>query len=98
MSSRTSPPYRPLGTTPRPFPTRGIPNGWKDPWDDDPLAVLRGALPRPGIQRRHVIAADHDRFGLLDDDHQLSRHTGTRCAYPAPERAVVAVHDVRTSP
>ena len=60
MSSRTSPPYRPLGTTPRPFPTRGIPNGWKDPWDDDPLAALRGAFPHLGVQRRHVIAADLD--------------------------------------
>lgn len=58
MSSRTSPSYRPLGTTPRPFPTRGIPRGWKDPWDDDPLAALRMALPHLGAQRRHVTAAD----------------------------------------
>ena len=60
MRSRTSPSYRPLGSKPRPFPTRGIPNGWKDPWDDDPLAALRGVFPHAGPQRRHVIAADLD--------------------------------------
>ena len=57
MRSRTSPSYRPLGKTPRPFPTRGIPSGWTDPWDDDPLAALRTALPYLGTQRRHVIEA-----------------------------------------
>ena len=60
MNSRRSSRYRPLGTKPRPFPTRGIPNGWKDPWDDDPLAALRMALPDPGAQRRHVIAPNLD--------------------------------------
>ncbi len=60
MRSRTSLSYRPLGTTPRPFPTRGVPSGWKDPWDDDPLAALRKALPHLGTQRRHVTAADLD--------------------------------------
>ena len=60
MRSRTSPRYRSLGAAPRPFPTRGIPSGWKDTWDDDPLAAVRIALPHPGPQRRHVIAADLD--------------------------------------
>jgi hypothetical protein len=60
MRSRTPPSYRPLGTPPRPFPTRGVPSGWKDPWDDDPLAALRKALPHLGTQRRHVTAANLD--------------------------------------
>ena len=58
MRSQTPTSYRPLGTTPRPFPTRGVPGGWRDAWDDDPLAALLPALPRCGPQRRHLIEAD----------------------------------------
>ncbi len=57
MSSRTSPPYRPLGVTPRPFPTRGIPGGWHDPWDDDPLEALLAARPHRSPERRHMTEA-----------------------------------------
>jgi hypothetical protein len=58
MRSRTPTPYRPLGATPRPFPTRGVPGGWRDAWDDDPLAAVLVALPHRGPQRRSMIEAN----------------------------------------
>ena len=37
----------------RPFPTRGIPGGWHDPWDADPLeAVIAGLRQRNALRRR----------------------------------------------
>ena len=38
------------------FPTRGVPGGWRDPWDDDPRDPLLARLPRRGGLQRHIIA------------------------------------------
>src|SRR5918995_3879101 len=37
----------------RPFPTRGLPDGWRDPWDADPYdAVLAAVRARTALRRR----------------------------------------------
>ena len=88
MTSRPSPSYRPLGATPRLFPTRGIPSGWKDPWDDDPLAALRMALPHLGAQRRHVTAAnlDVELMASALDDGRWEAHVASS-SQPLPLRS-----------
>src|SRR5829696_7224431 len=43
---------------PRPFPTRGVPGGWHDPWDADPLEAVVSALRQRNALRRHVTEAD----------------------------------------
>lgn len=48
-----SPPYAPKARPPAPFPTRGTPGGWRDPWDSDPLPRLL-APPSSRVQRRSV--------------------------------------------
>ena len=42
---------------PRPFPTRGVPGGWHDPWDADPLAGVVSALRQRNALRRQVTEA-----------------------------------------
>jgi|SRR3954471_3498918 len=56
MPAKT-PPFSPKPRTPAPFPTRGVPGGWRDPWDADPLQRLL-VLPPSEIQRRSVREAD----------------------------------------
>jgi hypothetical protein len=41
----------------RPFPTRGVPDGWHDPWDADPYDAVLSALRRRNDLRRHVTEA-----------------------------------------
>jgi hypothetical protein len=48
-----TPPYSPKPRTPAPFPTRGVPGGWRDPWDIDPLQRLL-ALPPSEVLRRSL--------------------------------------------
>src|SRR5215212_10475431 len=43
---------------PRPFPTRGVPGGWQDPWDADPLEGFVSALGQRNALRRRVSEAD----------------------------------------
>jgi hypothetical protein len=42
----------------RPFPTRGVPGGWHDPWDGDPLDAVVSALRQRNALRRQVTEAD----------------------------------------
>ena len=58
MRSKTPVQNRPLQASPRPFPTRGVRGGWRDPWDDDPLAAALAALPRLAVHGRSVQVAD----------------------------------------
>ncbi|HLL51869.1 MAG TPA: hypothetical protein VK356_14475, partial [Thermomicrobiales bacterium] len=60
MRSQTPSPYRSQHPLPRPFPTRGIPGGWHDPWDGDPLDAVLAGLPWRDPNRRHMIAAGLD--------------------------------------
>ena len=70
---RAQSPHRPLGTSPRPFPTRGVPGGWHDAWDDDdPLQSLLVALPHRSPQRRPMIEADQH-LELLAEAQQDGR-------------------------
>src|SRR5688572_3802692 len=41
----------------RPFPTRGVPGGWHDPWDGDPLEAMVAALRQRNAPRRQVTEA-----------------------------------------
>jgi hypothetical protein len=41
-----------------PFPTRGVPDGWHDPWDADPLEGIVAALRQRNALRRQVTEAD----------------------------------------
>jgi hypothetical protein len=41
----------------RPFPTRGVPDGWRDPWDADPYDAVLSALRQRNPLRRHVTEA-----------------------------------------
>jgi hypothetical protein len=56
----TSIPFQsgPRQPTPRPFPTRGVPGGWHDPWDGDPLEAVVAALRQRNALRRQVTEAD----------------------------------------
>jgi hypothetical protein len=56
---RTSIPFQtgPRDPNLRPFPTRGVPNGWHDPWDADPYDAVLSALRRPNALRRRVTEA-----------------------------------------
>ena len=42
--------------TPRPFPTRGVAGGWRDPWDSDPTDAMVGALSHRAAHARSVHA------------------------------------------
>jgi hypothetical protein len=44
--------------TPRPFPTSGVPGGWHDPWDGDPLDPLLSTLRQRNALRRQVTEVD----------------------------------------
>ncbi len=86
MRAQPPTPYRTLGTSPRPFPTRGVPGGWHDAWDDDPLQPLLVVLPQHGSQRRHVIEADQH-IELLaetrEEDRWVARVTTWKRLNPA---------------
>jgi hypothetical protein len=43
VRTRAVPPRRFLAPSPRPFPTRGVPGGWSDPWDGDPRDAAMAA-------------------------------------------------------
>ena len=43
---------------PRPFPTRGVPGGWRDAWDADPLAGVPVVRSPRDAQGRSVCDAD----------------------------------------
>jgi hypothetical protein len=45
---------RPRDPNLRPFPTRGIPDGWRDPWDADPYDAVLSALHQRNALRRRV--------------------------------------------
>ena len=45
------------GPKPRAFPMRGVPGGWHDPWDADPLAGLVSGLRQRNALRRQVSEA-----------------------------------------
>jgi hypothetical protein len=42
---------------PRPFPTRGVPGGWHDPWDADPYDGVLTALRQQRPVRRLIEAS-----------------------------------------
>jgi hypothetical protein len=44
----------------RPFPTRGVPNGWHDPWDADPYDAMLAALRQRNALRRRVTESGVD--------------------------------------
>ena len=44
----------------RPFPTRGVPDGWRDPWDADPYDAVLSALRQRNALRRRVTEAGVD--------------------------------------
>ena len=46
------------GPKPHPFPRRGVPGGWHDPWDADPLAGVVATLRERNALRRQVTEAD----------------------------------------
>ena len=48
---------RPQDPALRPFPTRGVAGGWRDPWDGDPLEAMVAALRQQRALRRHVSEA-----------------------------------------
>jgi hypothetical protein len=48
---------RPRDPNLRPFPTRGVPDGWRDPWDADPLEAVIAALRQRNALRRRVSEA-----------------------------------------
>jgi hypothetical protein len=52
-----SPSFFPKARPPAPFPTRGVPGGWRDPWDTEPLPRML-VLPPSEVQRRSVRDAD----------------------------------------
>ena len=45
---------RPRNPDLHPFPTRGVADGWRDPWDADPLEAMLGALRQQRALRRHM--------------------------------------------
>src|SRR5215212_2614932 len=48
---------RPVDPTTRPFPIRGVPGGWHDPWDADPLDAVLAVLPDRDARRRRITEA-----------------------------------------
>ena len=57
MSAPMPPPYRLMDPNLRPFPTRGVTDGWRDPWDADPYDAVVAALRQRNALRRHVTEA-----------------------------------------
>jgi hypothetical protein len=50
-------PYRLRDPNLDPFPTRGVPDGWRDPWDGDPYDAVVSALRQRNALRRQVTEA-----------------------------------------
>jgi hypothetical protein len=48
---------RPRNPDLRPFPTRGVADGWRDPWDADPYDAVVSALRQRNALRRQVTEA-----------------------------------------
>src|SRR5215210_2138972 len=57
---RTASPFSSRSRDPnlRPFPTRGVPDGWHDPWDADPYDTVLSALRQPNVLQRRVTEAE----------------------------------------
>jgi len=64
MSASTPFQSAPRHPAPAPFPTRGTPGGWRDPWDSDPLEAMVVALRQQRALRRQVSEAGVQ-FGLV---------------------------------
>ena len=64
MSASTPFQSTPRHPAPAPFPTRGAPGGWRDPWDSDPLEAMVVALRQQRALRRQVSEAGVQ-FGLV---------------------------------
>jgi hypothetical protein len=47
-------PYRLQDPNLHPFPTRGVPGGWHDPWDSDPLEAVVSTIRQRNALRRQV--------------------------------------------
>jgi hypothetical protein len=48
----------PRDPNPFPFPTRGVPEGWRDPWDADPYDAVLSALRQHRALRRRITEAE----------------------------------------
>ncbi len=57
MSTSLPFPFRSRDPNLRPFPTRGVPGGWHDPWDADPLEAVVSAIRQRNALRRQVTEA-----------------------------------------
>ena len=57
MRAPMPPPYRLRDPNLRPLPTRGIPDGWRDPWDADPYDAVLATLRQRNALRRRVTEA-----------------------------------------
>jgi hypothetical protein len=57
MSTPMPPLYRLQDPNLRPLPTRGVPDGWRDPWDADPYDAVLSALRQRNALRRQVTEA-----------------------------------------
>lgn len=57
MSAPTPFPSRRQDPALRPLPTRGVPGGWRDPWDGDPVEAMVAALRQQRSLRRRVTEA-----------------------------------------
>jgi hypothetical protein len=57
MSAPTPFPSRPQDPALRPFPARGVPGGWHDPWDGDPVEAMVATLRQQQALRRRMSEA-----------------------------------------
>jgi hypothetical protein len=57
MSAQVPQPSRSRASTPQTFPTRGVPGGWQDEWDADPIDAVLSALPTARVHRQSMNAA-----------------------------------------
>ena len=57
MSTAIPVPSHPRDPNLRPFPTRGVPDGWRDPWDADPYDAVLSALRQRNALRRQMTEA-----------------------------------------
>jgi len=58
MSTLTQFPSGPREPAQLPFPRRGVPGGWHDPWDVDPDEAVVSALRERNALRRRLTEAD----------------------------------------
>ena len=69
----------------RPFPTRGVPGGWHDPWEADPLEAVVAAIRQRNALRRQVTEAgvQLDLAAHVRADGRWEAHVVSRDAAPA---------------